>query len=90
MATVTTRRPLDSVDDFTSGSTTAGPYQAPIVLTTAGSMLLKKIVVAEDDDAIANLVSMALGDAGYLESIWGQAKLKGKKYKPIRWASIRP
>jgi len=29
-------------------------------------MLLKKIVVAEDDDAIAHLVSMALGDAGYL------------------------
>lgn len=29
-------------------------------------MLLKKIVVAEDDDAIAHLVSMALGDAGFL------------------------
>jgi CheY-like chemotaxis protein len=29
-------------------------------------MLLKKIVVAEDDDAIAHMVSMALGDAGYL------------------------
>jgi DNA-binding response OmpR family regulator len=29
-------------------------------------MLLKKIVVAEDDDAIAHLVNMALGDAGYL------------------------
>ena len=29
-------------------------------------MLLKKIVVAEDDDAIAHLVNMSLGDAGYL------------------------
>lgn len=29
-------------------------------------MLLKKIVVAEDDDAIAHLINMALGDAGYL------------------------
>jgi len=29
-------------------------------------MLLKKIVVAEDDDSIAHLVNMALGDAGYL------------------------
>jgi DNA-binding response OmpR family regulator len=29
-------------------------------------MLLKKIVVAEDDDAIAHMVSMSLGDAGYL------------------------
>lgn len=29
-------------------------------------MLLKKIVVAEDDDVIAHMVSMALGDAGFL------------------------
>jgi CheY-like chemotaxis protein len=29
-------------------------------------MLLKKIVIAEDDDSIAHMVSMALGDAGYL------------------------
>ncbi len=29
-------------------------------------MLLKKIVVAEDDDAIAHMVQMALGDAGFL------------------------
>jgi len=29
-------------------------------------MLLNKIVVAEDDDAIAHLINMALGDAGYL------------------------
>jgi len=29
-------------------------------------MLLKKIVVAEDDDSIAHLVNMALGDAGFL------------------------
>lgn len=30
------------------------------------SMLLKKIVIADDNDAIAHMVSMALGDAGYL------------------------
>lgn len=29
-------------------------------------MILKKIVIAEDDDAIAHLVNMALGDAGFL------------------------
>jgi DNA-binding response OmpR family regulator len=29
-------------------------------------MLLKKIIVAEDDDSIAHMVNMALGDAGYL------------------------
>jgi CheY-like chemotaxis protein len=29
-------------------------------------MLLKKIVVAEDDDSIAHMVSMSLGDAGFL------------------------
>ncbi len=29
-------------------------------------MLLKKIVIAEDDDAIAYMVNMALGDAGFL------------------------
>jgi len=29
-------------------------------------MLLKKIVVAEDDDAIAHMVNMSLGDAGFL------------------------
>ena len=29
-------------------------------------MLLKKIVIAEDDDAIAHMVAMTLGDAGFL------------------------
>lgn len=29
-------------------------------------MLLKKIVIAEDDDAIAHMANMALGDAGFL------------------------
>ena len=43
-----------------------------------------------DINRSARLDSIILGDAGYLESIWGQAKLKGKKYKPIRWASVRP
>ena len=34
--------------------------------TRAIPMLLKKIVIAEDDDAIAHMVNMALGDAGFL------------------------
>src|SRR5947207_9170022 len=29
-------------------------------------MLLKKIVVAEDDDGVAHMLAAALGDAGYL------------------------
>ncbi len=29
-------------------------------------MLLKKIVIAEDDDAIAHMINMSLGDAGFL------------------------
>jgi len=32
----------------------------------ATAMLLKKIVIAEDDDSIAHMVNMALGDAGFL------------------------
>ena len=36
-------------------------------MTVGGhTMLLKKIVIAEDDDAIAHMVNMALGDAGFL------------------------
>ena len=31
-------------------------------------MLLKKIVIAEDDDAIAHMVNMSLGDAGNTEA----------------------
>src|SRR5262252_3669621 len=36
------------------------------VLRYKTAMLLKKIVVAEDDDGIAHMLSAALGDAGYL------------------------
>ena len=35
-------------------------------MTKRAPMLLKKIVIAEDDDAIAHMVNMALGDAGFL------------------------
>ncbi|WP_114948689.1 hypothetical protein [Microvirga calopogonii] len=42
-----------------------------------------------DINRAAKLDGIILGDARYLESIWGQAKLKGKNYKPIRWASAR-
>ncbi|QRM33647.1 hypothetical protein [Microvirga sp. VF16] len=43
-----------------------------------------------DINKSARLESIILGDARYLDSIWGERKLKGKNYKPIRWASIRP
>ncbi len=36
------------------------------VVSLIGPMLLKKIVIAEDDDAIAHMVNMSLGDAGFL------------------------
>lgn len=42
-----------------------------------------------DINRAAKLVGVILGEAHYLESIWGQAKLKGKNVKPIRWASAR-
>src|ERR1043165_8702130 len=80
-ATVVTARPLSSVVVSTSGSrrgstrmlTTASGRQA-LSFEALGDrwyqstdpMLLKKIVIAEDDDAIAHMVNMALGDAGFL------------------------
>jgi hypothetical protein len=42
-----------------------------------------------DINRAAKLDGVILGDARYLESIWGQAKLKGKNVKPIRWAAAR-
>jgi hypothetical protein len=42
-----------------------------------------------DINRAAKLDGVILGEARYLEAIWGQAKLKGKNYKPIRWASTR-
>jgi hypothetical protein len=42
-----------------------------------------------DINRSARLESIILADAAYLESIWGEAKLKGKSYKPIRWASTQ-
>ena len=33
----------------------------------------------------ARLDSIILADAGYLDTIWGDGKLKDKAYKPIRW-----
>jgi len=40
-----------------------------------------------DINRSARLESIILADAGYLDSIWGEQKLKGKAYKPIRWGS---
>jgi hypothetical protein len=38
-----------------------------------------------DLNRAARLVSIILADAGYLDTIWGDAKLQDKRYKPIRW-----
>jgi len=48
---------------------------------------LRKKDATVDINRSARLESIILADAAYLESIWGEAKLKGKAYKPIRWAS---
>jgi len=42
-----------------------------------------------DINRSARLESIILADAGYLDSIWGEQKLKGKAYKPIRWGSTQ-
>jgi hypothetical protein len=59
-------------------------------MSKVDSQRLKNKQEGVDINRSARLDSIILGDAGYLESIWGQAKLKGKKYKPIKWASVRP
>ncbi|MPR13220.1 hypothetical protein [Microvirga tunisiensis] len=38
-----------------------------------------------DLNRAARLDAIILADAGYLDTIWGDAKLQGKAYKPIRW-----
>ncbi len=38
-----------------------------------------------DINRAARLDAIILADAGYLDTIWGDAKLRGKAYKPIRW-----
>src|SRR3712207_4463201 len=42
-----------------------------------------------DLNRAARLVSIILADAGYLDTIWGDAKLQDKRYKPIRWEPPR-
>jgi hypothetical protein len=37
----------------------------------------------------ARLDSIILADAGYLDTMWGDAKLRDKAYKPIRWEPPR-
>jgi hypothetical protein len=37
-----------------------------------------------DINRAARLESIILADAGYLDTLWGDAKLRGKAYKPIR------
>jgi hypothetical protein len=38
-----------------------------------------------DINRAARLDAIILADAGYLDTIWGGAKLRDKAYKPIRW-----
>lgn len=58
-------------------------------ISTKDTQRLKGKQQNVDINRAAKLDGIILGDARYLESIWGQAKLKGKNYKPIRWASTR-
>ena len=38
-----------------------------------------------DINRAARLDAIILADTGYLDTIWGDAKLRGRAYKPIRW-----
>jgi hypothetical protein len=58
-------------------------------MSTKDTQRLKGKQEGIDINRAAKLDGIILGDARYLESIWGQAKLKGKNNKPIRWASAR-
>jgi hypothetical protein len=51
--------------------------------------LLRSGQGALDINRAARLDSIILADAGYLDSIWGDAKLRDKAYRPIRWESSR-
>jgi hypothetical protein len=42
-----------------------------------------------DINRAARLDAIILADAGYLDTIWGDAKLRDKRYKPIRWEPPR-
>ncbi|MGF9764772.1 hypothetical protein AAII07_57850 [Microvirga sp. 0TCS3.31] len=42
-----------------------------------------------DLNQAARLDAIILADAGYLDTIWGDAKLRHKAYKPIRWEPPR-
>jgi hypothetical protein len=43
----------------------------------------------EDINRAARLDAIILADAGYLDAVWGDAKLPDKAYKPIRWEPPR-
>jgi hypothetical protein len=42
-----------------------------------------------DINRAARLDAIILADAGYLDTLWGDAKLRDKAYKPIRWEPPR-
>lgn len=58
-------------------------------MSTKDTQRLKDKRESVDINRAAKLDGIILGDTSYLESIWGQAKLKGRNYKPIRWAAAR-
>ena len=65
---------------------------APGVVVTFVTKLSKKNderlrngTATVDINRAARLDSIILADAGYLDTIWGDAKVRDKAYKPIRW-----
>lgn len=58
-------------------------------MSTRNTQRLKGKQESVDINRAAKLDGVILGDERYLESIWGQAKLKAKNYKPIRWTFTR-
>jgi hypothetical protein len=54
-------------------------------LSKADEERLRTGKVSVDLNRAAQLDSIILADAGYLDTIWGDGKLKDKAYKPIRW-----
>jgi hypothetical protein len=88
------------IDVKPSGLTLFNAYEvegAPGVVVTFVTKLSRKDderlrtgTANVDINRAARLDSIILADAGYLDTIWGDAKLRDKGYKPIRWEPPRP
>lgn len=82
------------IEEQTDGLALFNSYEvegSPDVVVTFVTKLTKKEVDRMKSDkefdinAAAQLDSIILADARYLDKIWGREKLKGKRYRPIRW-----